>query len=60
MKQVEAGMLLCLCSQSTEADVDAGFAHHPDMPLQPEHFISQRLGMESAARDCGRSPKSFS
>ncbi len=49
LKQVEAGMLLCLCSKNTESDVNAEFARHPGMPLQPEHFISQRLGMESAA-----------
>jgi FkbH-like protein len=43
LKQREAGMLLCLCSKNEEADVDAVFAAHPDMPLRPGHFAARRV-----------------
>ncbi len=49
VNQLETGMLVGICSRSSEAEVNSFFAHHPDMPLQPEHIISQRLGMDSAA-----------
>jgi amino acid adenylation domain-containing protein len=50
LNQLGAGMLLSLCSGNSESEVDAVFAHHPDMLVQPEHIISQRLGVESAAQ----------
>jgi predicted enzyme involved in methoxymalonyl-ACP biosynthesis len=49
LNQLEAGTLLCLCSKNTEADIDAVFAHNTGMLLQPEHIISRRLGLDSAA-----------
>jgi amino acid adenylation domain-containing protein/FkbH-like protein len=41
--QHDAGMLLCLCSKNNAADVDAVFAHHPEMPLRPAHFVARRV-----------------
>ncbi len=50
VKQLEAGMLVCLCSKNTEPEVNAAFAGQPDMLLQPELIISQRFEVDSAAK----------
>ncbi len=47
LRQSETGKLLCLCSKSAEADVNAVFAQNPNMALRPEHIITQRLGVKS-------------
>lgn len=44
-----AGMLLCLCSKNVEADVDAVFEHHPNMPLKPEHITAKRVNWQSTS-----------
>jgi amino acid adenylation domain-containing protein/FkbH-like protein len=46
VRQVEAGMLLCLCSKNNEADVWEAFDAHPDMPLRREHVLAHRLNWE--------------
>ena len=48
--QVDAGVLVGLCSTAAEGKVNAAFASHRDMPLRPEHIIAQRMGMSSAAQ----------
>ena len=40
VRQVEAGMLICLCSKNNEADVWEVFDAHPEMPLRREHIIA--------------------
>ena len=47
LHQSETGKLLCLCSKSAEADVNAVFAQNPNMTLRPEHILTQRLGVKS-------------
>ncbi|GAA4670335.1 hypothetical protein GCM10023347_25150 [Streptomyces chumphonensis] len=37
------GVLVCLCSKNSDEDVDAVFAHRPDMPLRPEHVAARRV-----------------
>jgi FkbH-like protein len=39
----DAGVLICLLSKNAEADVDAVFAAHPDMPLAAEHVVARRI-----------------
>ncbi|HWC98904.1 MAG TPA: HAD-IIIC family phosphatase [Candidatus Sulfopaludibacter sp.] len=41
------GMLLALCSKNNEEDVAEVFASHPDMPLGPRDFASQRVNWQS-------------
>jgi FkbH-like protein len=41
--QIDAGMLLCLCSKNEEEDVDAVFRTRTAMPLQGEHFVAWRV-----------------
>ncbi|HET9183280.1 MAG TPA: HAD-IIIC family phosphatase, partial [Candidatus Angelobacter sp.] len=43
LEQQKAGRLLCLCSKNNQADVDAVFEAHPEMPLKPEHFVASRI-----------------
>jgi amino acid adenylation domain-containing protein/FkbH-like protein len=43
LAQSDAGMLLCLASKNNADDVDAVFAHHPDMPLNAGHFVASRI-----------------
>lgn len=43
------GMLLCLASKNNEEDVFETFRAHPEMPLQPEHFVAHRINWESKA-----------
>jgi FkbH-like protein len=44
VEQQKQGALLCLVSRNLEADIDAVFEAHPDMPLQPEHIAARRIG----------------
>lgn len=48
-RQQSQGKLLCLCSKNIEADVDAVFEAHPEMPLDPKRFASSRIGWDSTA-----------
>jgi FkbH-like protein len=41
--QKEAGVLLCLASKNSDADVAATFAAHPSMPLALEDFVARRI-----------------
>lgn len=43
LEQRAAGMLLCLCSKNSEADVAATFAAHPAMPLRLDDFVATRI-----------------
>lgn len=43
LRQMGAGMLLCLCSKNNEADVWAVFAQHPGMTLKREHLAAWRI-----------------
>lgn len=43
----QAGMLLCLCSRSSEADVQEVLARQPSMPLTLDRITSRRLGIAS-------------
>ncbi len=47
LAQREAGMLLCLCSKNNPEDVYETFRAHPEIPLQPEHFVASRLNWEA-------------
>lgn len=44
--QYEAGMLICLCSKNSEADVIEVFQRRPEMRLRREHIISWRINWE--------------
>jgi FkbH-like protein len=41
--QQAGGLLLCVCSRNHAEDVEAVFAHHPDMPLRSEHIVAWRV-----------------
>jgi FkbH-like protein/FkbM family methyltransferase len=41
--QMNAGMLLCLCSKNNEKDVLDVFGQRTDMPLKREHLVSWRI-----------------
>jgi FkbH-like protein/FkbM family methyltransferase len=43
LRQMRAGMLLCLCSKNNEPDALEVFERRADMPLKREHFVSWRL-----------------
>ena len=43
VKQLEAGMLLCLCSKNVASDVDAVFQQHSEMVLSQDHIVAQRI-----------------
>ncbi len=43
VRQLETGMLVCLCSKNNEADVWEAFDTHPEMPLRREHIIAHRI-----------------
>ena len=44
--QLNAGMLLCLCSKNEEADVWAVFDSHADMQLKREHLVAWRINWQ--------------
>ncbi len=43
LRQMEAGMLLCLCSKNHDADVWAVFEQNPSMVLKREHIAAARI-----------------
>jgi FkbH-like protein/FkbM family methyltransferase len=43
LQQMDAGVLLCLCSKNNEADVWAVFAQNPGMALRREHLAAWRV-----------------
>ena len=45
--QMNAGMLLCLCSKNNEADVLEVFERRADMRLKRSHLVSWRLNWEA-------------
>jgi FkbH-like protein len=47
LHQRKSGMLLTLASKNNEEDVLETFRVHPEMPLQPRHFVTWRLNWES-------------
>lgn len=49
LRQRSAGMLLTLASKNNEEDVLETFRVHPEMPLQPRHFVTWRLNWASKA-----------
>jgi FkbH-like protein len=47
----ESGLLLCLCSKNSEADVWAVFKHHPSMPLQRSDVTAARLNWQAKSEN---------
>lgn len=43
IRQMDAGMLLCLCSKNNEMDVWAVFDQHPEMKLKRAHLAAWRI-----------------
>jgi FkbH-like protein len=43
LRQIDAGMILCVCSKNEEEDVEAVFRLRKEMPLRREHFIGWRV-----------------
>ncbi len=43
LEQIQAGMLLCLCSKNNEEDVKRIFQSHPDMILKLENFVGLKI-----------------
>ncbi len=64
--QASAGMLLCLCSKNSEADVWAVFAQNPGMVLKREHLAGWRINwtpksenLRALATELNLGPDSF-
>lgn len=51
VEQVEAGMLVCLCSKNAEQDVLDVFDTRPDMVLKREHLVSWRINWNGKAEN---------
>lgn len=49
--QMNAGMLLCLCSKNNEKDAVDVFDQRNDMPLKREHLVSWRLNWKSKSEN---------
>jgi len=49
--QMEAGMLLCLCSKNNEQDVLDVFDQRGDMPLKRDHLVSWRINWNSKSEN---------
>ncbi len=49
--QMNAGMLLCLCSKNNEKDALEVFDRRSDMPLKREHLVSCRLNWNSKSEN---------
>jgi len=65
-RELDAGMLICLCSKNNEADVIEVFETHPEMPLKRDHIISWRINwapksenLKSLANELGLGLDSF-
>jgi FkbH-like protein/FkbM family methyltransferase len=46
VQQVNAGLLVCLCSKNSEKDVFDVFAQHPEMVLKREHLTAWQINWE--------------
>lgn len=46
LKQMDAGMILCLCSKNIESDVVEALADRNDMPLNVEHIVGMRVNWQ--------------
>ena len=51
IRQMQAGMLLCLCSKNNEQDVLEVFDTRTDMPLKREHLVSWRINWQSKSEN---------
>ena len=49
--QMNAGMLLCLCSKNNEKDALDVFDQRSDMPLKREHLVSWRINWNSKSEN---------
>jgi FkbH-like protein len=49
--QMQAGMLLCLCSKNNERDVMEVFERRDDLPLKLSHFAARRLNWLGKAQN---------
>jgi len=49
--QMQAGMLLCLCSKNNERDVLEVFERRSEMPLKLAHFAARRLNWQGKAQN---------
>lgn len=49
VRQLEAGIRLCLCRKNNEADVDTLFRTGPEMLLRTEHIVASRVNWKSKA-----------
>ncbi len=49
--QMNAGMLLCLCSKNNEKDALDVFDQRTDMPLKREHLVSWRINWNSKSEN---------
>ena len=65
-RQSEAGMLLCLCTKNTEADVDEVFRCRSDFPLRRESFVGAKVNwrpksenIKELANELNLGPDSF-
>lgn len=47
LRQMQAGLMLCLCSKNDEADVWAVFDRNPGMVLRREHLAASAIGWEA-------------
>jgi FkbH-like protein len=43
VRQIDAGMVICLCSKNNEEDVIEVFDRRPEMPLRRDHIVSRRI-----------------
>jgi amino acid adenylation domain-containing protein/FkbH-like protein len=51
LRQIDAGMLLCLCSKNAEEDVEAVFAENSGMVLKEEHVAARRVNWNSKSQN---------
>jgi amino acid adenylation domain-containing protein/FkbH-like protein len=51
LKQIDAGMLLCLCSKNSAEDVDAVFAQNPGMLLRDRHIAARRVNWNAKSQN---------
>ena len=49
--QMNAGMMLCLCSKNNEKDVLDVFEQRTDMPLKREHLVAWRINWNSKSEN---------
>ena len=66
IRQMNAGMLLCVCSKNSTPDVEAVFGQNPKMILKPGHFAAWRVNwspksenLKSLARELNLGLDSF-